>query len=322
VQVTAWDHADESGPLTLPIAPPSLAPTPRIAPPTHPGTLANLRGLGASPLGAVPARAATLAPAPKAFAPPSVAPQTEAPTTLRRSLDTAPREPIGEHTSLDVFASIGALPEEPTGEDEAPFEDPSPTPPDGMPSIADDDEGVTDYRPSPEHHSLPPAAPAPAPRNRLRARTIGVDEAEARAPVAPPATPAASPLAVVTEPEGTRMIQIGWEAPPDAPPPPSAPTPLRTPPVPDPFAAPVAPMVERTMAIDLSTSGMAPSPAPPWSSPGLTPHGWTPPPSMPSTPYAPTPAPPPASPHPVGWIIAGVVGVFVLLTLFVVLARA
>ena len=99
------------------------------------------------------------------------------------------------------------------------------------------------------------------------------------------------------------MIQIGWEAPSDDPaalvtqlasapatPPSAWPTPLRASPAPDPFLAPVAPVVERTMAIDLSASGMAPPPSPPWSSPGLAPHGWTPPPS-PASILAPPPVP-------------------------------
>lgn len=294
VQVTAWDHADAPPPFTLPIAPPALAPQWSPPPQSAPGS-ANLRGLGASPLGAVPPRLATLAPAPVAFAPLAVPTQVEAPTTPLRSLDAPTREPPGENTSLDLF--IGGLPAERTGEDAPPFEDPSPTPPDGMRSIADDDEGETGYRPD---LGLRPPSPAPAPsqrpRSRLRARTIGVDEVESiTALTAPPAPPAPT----AAEPEGTRMIQIGWEAPPD------------------PFLAPVAPIVERTMAIDLSASGMAPPPS--WSSPGVAPHGWTPP---PSSPLAPPPVPAAPPPRPVGWILAGVVGVIALVALVVVLVRA
>jgi len=289
VQVTAWDHADDPAPFTLPIAPPSLG-------------SANLRGLGASPLGAVPPRAATLAPAPVAFAPLAVPTQVEAPTMLRRPLDAPAREPFGENTLLDLF--IGGLSEERTGEDEPPFEDPSPTPPDGMRSIVDDEEGETGYRPDLAPRSPPPGpTPSQRPRSRLRARTIGVDEAEALSAPVPPAPPAPA----AAEPEGTRMIQIGWEAPPDDPAPFLAPV------------APVAPIVERTMAIDLSASGLAPPPS--WSSPGLAPHGWTPPPS-PSSILAPPPVPAAPPTPPVGWIIAGVVGVFALLALVVVLVRA
>jgi hypothetical protein len=329
VQVTAWDHADDPVPFTLPIAPPSLAPQWSPPPQNPPLGSPNLLGLGASPLGAVPARAATMAPAPVAFAPLAMPTEVEAPTMLRRPLDAPAREPVGENTSLDLF--IGGLSEERTGEDEPPFEDPSPTPPDGMRSIAEDDEGETGYRPDLAPRSPPPEpAPSQRPRSRLRARTIGVDEADSLSARVPPAPPAPT----VAEPEGTRMIQIGWEAPSDDPaalvtqlasapatPPSAWPTPLRASPAPDPFLAPVAPVVERTMAIDLSASGMAPPPSPPWSSPGLAPHGWTPPPS-PASILAPPPVPAAPPARPVGWIIAGVVGVFAFLALLVVLVRA
>ncbi|MFO0604158.1 MAG: protein kinase [Polyangiales bacterium] len=228
----------------------------------------------------------------------------DAPATL--ALGTSlPLDLAGEHTSLEVF-----MPPAHAAQGDVPFEDPSPTPRDGLPSVLDEDEGVTDYAANPAPHERP---------RRLRARTLGVDEPAGLAMLAPPATPDAvttpsvRPAARAPDPDGTRMIQASWEQPP------SDPVTLLV----NPPAAPV-PVVERTMAIDLSASGVMPSPAlpppsaPPWSSPGLAPHGWSPPPAPVTT----TSPPEPARAWPAGWVIAGVVGAFALVALLVVLARS
>lgn len=324
-----------SSPATLPIAPPNLAP-PR-----------SMFGLGGAPLGGSTPRPLTIK-GPTLPPPPPF--YEDAPTMLpgqlnplavaasaARASSPAPADaplryepsPVGESTSIDVRLPLGDGPEETTGEDPppfddgAPFEDPSPTPPDGVPAVLSSAPESKGFRLGSRLSSAPPPSAAPeAPREppprpatgRLRARTIGHEEAAGLAH-----------LTESSQSEGTQMIQFGRGGIGEAPQPRAS-----APESGDPFAnsafqAPSRPMpvVERTMAIDLSASGV--------SSDGLAPtsatlaaaplHTPLPPPARPwgAAPEAPPPRPPSPPSMVVWWVIGGVAVAVVLLVLTIAL---
>ncbi len=218
---------------------------------------------------------------------PLFAPPPEPPAQTLRSMPSL----VGESTSLDVHLPLGDSAEETTGEDPPPFEDPSPTPPDGMPAmLASHDE------------------PAPPPRpsgGRLRSRTIGHEEAAAL-----------SRPSLGVESEGTQMMQFDRSS-------------LSDPPRPqpldgssgDPFAlssfesAPrPVPIVERTMAIDLSASGVSSDALAPPQATLPAPLRFTQPPQ----PWGAAPLQPPSMPAPPApvqrmWWIVGAIAIAVML---------
>lgn len=282
---------------TLPPPPPFYDDTPTMLP----GQM--------NPLAASAARVATLPPA-----------------TPQRSYDASA---VGESTSIDLRLPLADGPEETTGEDppptseeEPPFEDPSPTPPDGIPAVLSASQDSPGFRLgsrlSTSPQSAPPAEPPPepAPRpavNRLRARTIGHEEA---AGLAHPLESSAS--------EGTQMIPFNR----------SALSPLPRAAVPesgDPFAnstfeAPArpAPIVERTMAIDLSASGVSPEGAPPASTLKAPLQMAPAPPARPwgMAPESPPAAPPATTPSMAVWWAIGGVAFAVIVTVLAIALKS
>ncbi|MFO0651531.1 MAG: hypothetical protein U0326_35245 [Polyangiales bacterium] len=326
-----------SSPATLPISPPSLAP-PR-----------SMQGLGGAPLGGPTPRpqtvkGPTLPPPPPFYddtptmLPGQMNPLAAAASAVRASTP-APVEPprryapvpVSESTSVDVRLPLGEGPEETTGEDpppfedEAPFEDPSPTPPDGMPAVLTSTPDSKGFRLGARLSSAapPPAPPAEAPKDpppqpamsRFRARTIGHEEAAG--------------LALILESsqsEGTQMIQLGRNG--VGEPAPRAEVPESG----DPFAnrafeGPSRPMpvVERTMAIDLSASGVSSDglAAPTNTLPAPLQFG-PPPPARPwgAAPEAMQPQPQPAARSMVVWWVVGGVAVAVILMALTIALRA
>ncbi len=306
-----------------------------------------MQGLGGAPLSAQTSRPLTIKgptlPPPPPFYDdtPTMLPGQMNPLAIAASAARAPTpapvetprryEPVSESTSIDVRLPLGEGPEETTGEDpppfedEAPFEDPSPTPPDGMPAVLSSTPDSKGFRLGARLSSAapPPAPPAEAPKeqpspqpatSRLRGRTIGHEEAAGLAQILES-----------SQSDGTQMIQLGrggvGEPCPRAEVPESG----------DPFAnrafeAPSRPMpvVERTMAIDLSASGVSSDGLAPPNSTLPSPLQFSPPPARNwgVAPEAPQLQPQPAARSMVVWWVVGGVAVAVILMALTIALRA